>query len=138
MADSTRLYQALRNIAMNAVKFTPDGGRIDVKARMIRAGGAVEITIADTGIGINVEHHDLIFDKFYRVGELNLHSTGQTKFKGAGPGLGLPIARGIVEAHGGRVWVESEGQDEERLPGSVFHVILPVGHSEQEYGEIEI
>jgi len=138
MADSTRLYQALRNIAMNAVKFTPDGGRIDVKARVIRAGGAVEITIADTGIGINAEHHDLIFDKFYRVGEVNLHSTGQTKFKGAGPGLGLPIARGIVQAHGGRVWVESEGQDEERLPGSVFHVILPVGCPENEHGEIEI
>ena len=72
------------------------------------------------------------------MGELNLHSTGQTKFKGAGPGLGLPIARGIVEAHGGRVWVESEGQDEERLPGSVFHVILPVGHLEEKYGEISI
>jgi signal transduction histidine kinase len=135
MADSTRLYQALRNIAINAVKFTPDGGRIDVKARRIQGGQTVEITISDTGIGINAEHQDLIFDKFYRVGELNLHSTGQTKFKGAGPGLGLPIAKGIVEAHGGRVWVESEGQDEERLPGSVFHIILPVGQTEQAYGE---
>jgi signal transduction histidine kinase len=138
MADSTRLYQALHNIAINAVKFTPDGGRIDICAQVIADGEAVEITIADTGIGINVEHHDLIFDKFYRVGDLNLHSTGQVKFKGAGPGLGLPIAKGIVEAHGGRVWVESEGQDEDRLPGSVFHVVLPVGSPEETYGEIAI
>jgi signal transduction histidine kinase len=135
MADSTRLYQALRNIAINAVKYTPDGGRIDIKARRIQGGQTVEITIEDTGIGINAEHQNLIFDKFYRVGELNLHSTGQTKFKGAGPGLGLPIAKGIVEAHGGRMWVESEGQDEKRLPGSVFHIILPVGQTEQAYSE---
>jgi signal transduction histidine kinase len=138
MADSTRLYQALHNIAINAVKFTPDGGRIDICAQVIEDGEAVEITIADTGIGISVEHHDLIFDKFYRVGDLNLHSSGQVKFKGAGPGLGLPIAKGIVEAHGGRVWVESQGQDEERLPGSVFHVILPVGCPEETCGEIAI
>jgi signal transduction histidine kinase len=136
MADSTRLYQALHNIGINAVKYTPDGGRIDIRAQVIQDGDAVEITIADTGIGISPEHHELIFDKFYRVGELNLHSTGQTKFKGAGPGLGLPIARGIVEAHGGRVWVESAGQDEERLPGSVFHVVVPVGCPEDKYGEI--
>ena len=138
MADSTRLYQALRNIVTNAVKFTPNGGRIDVCARMIQEGQAVEITIADTGIGISPEHHDLIFEKFYRVGELNLHSTGQTKFKGAGPGLGLPIAKGIVDAHGGRVWVESERQDEERLPGSVFHIILPVGNPEEHYGALAV
>jgi signal transduction histidine kinase len=138
MADSTRLYQALCNIVMNGIKFTPNGGRIDIRAQVIQEGQAVEITISDTGIGINPEHHDLIFEKFYRVGELNLHSSGQTKFKGAGPGLGLPIAKGIVEAHGGRVWVESEGQDEDRLPGSVFHIVLPVGNPEEQYGEIVV
>ncbi|MCK5922340.1 MAG: hypothetical protein KAG66_15450, partial [Methylococcales bacterium] len=68
----------------------------------------------------------LIFEKFFRVGDPMLHSTGDTKFKGAGPGLGLPIARGVVEKHGGKIWVESEGEDEERLPGSTFHIILPV------------
>ncbi|KAA3661937.1 MAG: sensor histidine kinase, partial [Chloroflexi bacterium] len=70
--------------------------------------------------------HDLIFEKFFRIGDPQLHSTGSTKFKGAGPGLGLPIAKGVIEAHGGRIWVESDGEDEDRLPGSRFHVILPL------------
>jgi signal transduction histidine kinase len=55
-----------------------------------------------------------------------LHSTGDTKFKGAGPGLGLHIARGVIEAHGGQIWVESEGYDEEKCLGSAFHVVLPL------------
>jgi signal transduction histidine kinase len=129
MADSTRLYQALHNVVANGIKFTPDGGQIGVKVRLVQTAAesqAVEIAIADTGIGINQEHHGLIFEKFYRVGELNLHSTGQIKFKGAGPGLGLPIAKGIIEAHGGRIRVESEGCDEERMPGSTFYIVLPV------------
>jgi signal transduction histidine kinase len=127
VADSTRLQQAFWNIVINGIKFTPNGGRIDLGAKVVQEGQAIEITVADTGIGIDAEHQDLIFEKFFRVDELNLHSTGQIKFKGAGPGLGLPIAKGIVEAHGGRVWVESEGEDEELLPGSVFHILLPIG-----------
>ena len=97
-----------------------------MQARLIDEGAAVEIAISDSGIGIDAEHHQLIFEKFYRVSELNLHSTGQTKFKGAGPGLGLPISKGIIEAHGGRIWVESSGYDEEKLPGSTFYIVLPV------------
>ncbi len=126
IADETRLHQAFRNIIINGIKFTPDGGRIDIRAYLLPGDEEVQVAIADTGIGIDAEHHELIFEKFYRVGDLNLHSTGQTKFKGAGPGLGLPIARGIIEAHGGRVWVESSGYDEEALPGSTFFVRLPV------------
>lgn len=126
MADSTRLHQALRNILINAIKFTPDGGDIQVQTRMLDGGTEIEIAIADSGIGIDPEHHELIFEKFYRASELNLHSTGQIKFKGAGPGLGLPISKGIIEAHGGRIWVESSGYDEDQLPGSTFYIVLPV------------
>ena len=86
----------------------------------------VDITISDTGIGIDPEHHKQIFEKFYQTGEVAFHSTGQTKFKGGGPGLGLAIVRGIVEAHGGQVWVESDGHDEATYPGSSFYVRLPV------------
>jgi signal transduction histidine kinase len=85
----------------------------------------VEVTIRDTGIGIDPEDRELIFEKFYRVGSPDLHSTGSIKFKGAGPGLGLPIARGVIQAHGGKVWVESTGHDEVSFPGSTFHILLP-------------
>jgi signal transduction histidine kinase len=87
---------------------------------------SVEIVVSDTGIGIAPEELERIFEKFYRVGDVLLHSTGRTKFKGAGPGLGLTIARGIVEAHGGRIWAESPGYDEETCPGGEFHIVLPV------------
>jgi len=138
IADETRLHQALRNVIINSIKFTPDEGQIDIRARARNGGNAIELTIVDTGIGIDPEHQGLIFEKFYRVGDLNLHSTGQTKFKGAGPGLGLPIARGIVEAHGGQIWVESPGYDEETCPGSTFHIVLPVGGPPRSTGELTI
>jgi signal transduction histidine kinase len=131
VADAARLQQALHNVVINSVKYTPDGGRIDIRAKMVQRGDAIELAISDTGIGIDPEHQALIFEKFYRVGDLNLHSSGQTKFKGAGPGLGLPIAKGIVEAQGGRIWVESEGCDEQRCPGSTFYIVLPLGGAAQ-------
>jgi signal transduction histidine kinase len=122
--DSERLYQAIRNILTNAIKYTPDGGRIIVNGRMLP--GFIEITIADTGIGINVEDQERVFEKFGRVGNVALHSSGKIKFKGGGPGLGLPITKGIIEAHGGAIWVESEGYDEINCPGTIFHILLPV------------
>ncbi|MBL8102355.1 MAG: hypothetical protein JNM02_07495, partial [Anaerolineales bacterium] len=66
-----------------------------------------------------------IFEKFGQLGRADLHSSGKTKFKGGGPGLGLPITRGIIEAHGGTIWVESDGYDEVKLNGSTFHILLP-------------
>lgn len=129
--DAQRLHQALLNVVSNSIKFTPDGGRISIRGRLLGAQGAVgtdfvEIVVADTGIGIAKEEQERVFEKFYRVGDVQHHSSGEYKFKGAGPGLGLPIARGIIEAHGGRIWVESEGYDEVRCPGSEFHIVLPV------------
>ena len=121
--DSERLYQALHNVASNAIKYTPDGGTITINGRLLP--GFVEIIIADTGIGISAEHQATIFEKFGQLGSTDLHSSGKTKFKGGGPGLGLPITRGIIEAHGGTIWVESEGYDEVKLKGSTFHILFP-------------
>src|SRR5574341_1522744 len=122
-ADSEHLYQALYNVLTNAIKFTPDEGKITVDGRTLP--GFIELTVSDTGIGISPENQALIFEKFGQVGHANLHSSGKTKFKGGGPGLGLPITRGIIEAHGGTIWVESEGYDEVKCPGSIFHVLIP-------------
>lgn len=121
--DSARIMQALRNVINNAIKYTPDGGAITINGRKLP--GFIEVIITDTGIGISPENQALIFEKFGQLGRVELHSSGKTKFKGGGPGLGLPIARGILEAHGGSIWVESEGYDEIRCPGSTFHILLP-------------
>jgi signal transduction histidine kinase len=141
--DFKRMVQAISNLLGNAIKYTPDGGCIQVSATLLPHEETddeyIEIVIADTGIGIDPKYQELIFEKFFRIGDPQLHSTGVTKFKGAGPGLGLPIAKGVVEAHGGRIWVESEGENELRLPGSKFYLIVPVcppGALEQEQQEM--
>jgi signal transduction histidine kinase len=130
--DPEALQKVFYHVIINAIKYTPDGGRITISGVPVTAGqlgmaeGGVEIIVADTGIGIAPEYIELIFTKFYQTGELALHSSGKAKFKGAGPGLGLAIARGIIEAHRGRIWAESPGYDEVRCPGSQLHIILPL------------
>jgi len=129
--DLQRLVQAFNNLISNAIKFTPDGGKINVSGQIYEKDEdgnpvSLQVTVRDSGIGIDEEDQELIFDKFFRVGEVKYHSSGATKFKGAGPGLGLAIAKGIIEGHGGRIWVESEGYDEEKMPGSAFHVVLAI------------
>ena len=126
LGDPERLFQVFQKIIENAIKFTPDGGRINITGR--EAGGMAEVQIQDTGIGVNKADQEVIFEKFYSLGEVGLHSSSKSKFKGGGAGLGLAIARGIVEAHGGRIWVESEGYNEETPSGSCFHVALPIIH----------
>lgn len=123
-ADTERIFQAMRNLMTNAIKYTPDGGRIEIGGRMLP--GFLEVTVTDSGIGIDQDDQTLIFRKFGRLGAVATHSSGKTKFKGGGPGLGLPIAKGILEAHSGTIWVESDGYDEQTLPGSIFHVLLPL------------
>jgi signal transduction histidine kinase len=122
--DSERIYQALRNLLTNAIKYTPDGGQVTVDGRKLP--GFIEIVIQDTGIGIDPDDHAVIFEKFGRLGNVSLHSSGKTKFKGGGPGLGLPITKGLIEAHGGTIWVESDRFDEVQCPGTTFHVLLPM------------
>lgn len=101
---------ATGHLLQNAIKFTPDGGQITVSLDPTGHAPAVRIIVADSGVGVPPEQQALIFEKFYRAGDVRLHSTGRTKFMGAGPGLGLYLARGIMVAHGGRLWVESEGE----------------------------
>lgn len=129
--DGERLYQALTKIFSNAIKYTPDGGRILIAGRKLT--GFIEVTLTDSGIGIDPEDQTQIFKKFGRLGKADLHSSGKVKYKGGGPGLGLTIAKGIIEAHGGSIWVESTGYDEEQFPGATFHVLLPQ-HKDPPYG----
>jgi signal transduction histidine kinase len=128
-ADAVRLGQVFVSLLSNAIKFSPDGCEIVVSGRLDASatdGAHVEVLVVDQGIGIDPEHKDLVFEKFYRAESTLLHSTDDVNFKGAGPGLGLSIAKGIVVAHGGQLWVDSSGRDEESCPGSTFHIRLPV------------
>ena len=130
--DPVRLRQALGNLLGNAVKFTPDGGRITIKSRVLaegKAGDQVEIVISDTGIGIGEQERHHIFDKFYEAGKIEEHFTGKFAFQGRGTGLGLTIAKGIIEMHGGGIWVESPGYDPIACPGSSFHILLPAAQN---------
>ena len=86
----------------------------------------MEIVIQDTGIGIADTDLAHIFDKFYEAGQIEEHFTAKVAFKGKGTGLGLTIARGIIELHGGRIWGESPGYDPQNCPGTTFHILLPL------------
>jgi signal transduction histidine kinase len=127
--DPTLITKALYQLVVNAIKYTPDGGNVTIRtcAGVIDDEvPAVEISVSDTGIGLDAEHHALVFEKFYQVGSVAIHSSGKTTFKGGGPGLGLAIVRGVARAHGGKVWVESAGHDEKNFPGTTFHLQLPL------------
>jgi len=110
--DGARLGEVLQNLLDNAVQYTPSGGEIEVKARA--SGHDVIFSVIDTGIGIPESDLERIFERFYRVDAARSREAG-------GTGLGLAIARHIVDAHGGRIWVESAiGQ------GSRFHFSIPI------------
>lgn len=122
--DGNQLRLAFANLLSNAIKFTPDGGHIYVAGRT--TGNIVEILVRDTGIGIPPEEQSRIFEQFYVLGSIEHHSTSKHAFQGGGLGLGLAVAKGIFEAHNGRISVESERRDPDNLPGSTFHVFLPI------------
>jgi signal transduction histidine kinase len=127
-ADKDLLYKAFYHVIGNAIKYTPNEGSVTVRGWMVEnaSQSEIEIVVQDTGIGIDPQNQKLVFEKFYQTGEVLLHSSGKTKFKGGGPGLGLAIARGIVNAHHGRIWLESPGHDETTNPGTTVFVRLPL------------
>jgi signal transduction histidine kinase len=130
--DLKQLHSALTRIVGNAIKYTPDGGRIRITARSFEDSEGsqrfVEVVVADTGVGIALDKQKMIFEKFSTAENVALHSSSKTQFMGGGAGLGLTIARGIIESHNGRIWVESEGYDPQQLPGSKFFILLPANN----------
>ena len=126
IADERRLKQIMDNLLSNAAKFTPEGGRISIKAQCCNRSdsqypasenseGGVVISVSDTGIGIRSEDLDRIFKPFEQV-----ENSPNRRFEGTG--LGLTLTKRLVELHGGRLWVESQGEGQ----GSEFHFFLPV------------
>jgi signal transduction histidine kinase len=107
-----RVHQVLFNLLDNAVRFTPTGGRVTVTAS--NHNGSIDVVVADTGPGIPSEHLPHVFERFYRVDESRSRDDG-------GTGIGLAIARSVVEAHGGRIWADSEPGR-----GSAFTFVLPM------------
>jgi signal transduction histidine kinase len=121
MVDPVRIAprhigRALHNLLDNALRHTPAGGSIEL--RVYRREQGVEVAVHDTGEGVNPAELDLIFERFYRA-EASRSRSGADS---AGAGLGLAIARGMIEAHGGRIWAESNGQ------GATFRFTLPNSH----------
>ncbi|HEU0297742.1 MAG TPA: GAF domain-containing sensor histidine kinase [Anaerolineales bacterium] len=134
-ADPNLLEKLFQHLLSNAIKFTPNNGRVTVTAKALHhtiemPEGALQVTVSDTGVGVEPDSREIIFSKFYQPGDLSKHSTSKTRFKGSGAGLGLALSKGIVEAHGGRIWVESAGYNEKDFPGSQFHVLLPMQKEE--------
>jgi signal transduction histidine kinase len=113
VGDALRLEQAMQNLAANAVRHTPEGGRVELGAEL--DDGHVVLTVRDSGPGIPVDHLPLVFDRFYKVDPSRAHDT-------AGSGLGLSIVKAIVQRHGGTVTVSSAPER-----GSIFTIRLPAG-----------
>lgn len=149
--DTHHLRKTFHRLLENAVKFTPEGGEIEIRAairaaaelkprepalrqfsaaffRNLNAEQLLQITVRDSGVGIDPEEQPRVFDRFYEIGPITAHFTSQTRFGGKGVGLGLSLVKGMVEAHGGMVWVESAGTSGGTgdAGGSAFHVLLPL------------
>jgi signal transduction histidine kinase len=123
--DPRRLHQALGNVISNAVKFTPDGGTVHIDAEIV--DDIVHVWVRDSGVGIPRQELPRVFESFYVLEDTSRHRSSKTAFQGGGLGLGLAVAKGIVEAHNGKIWAESSGHDESHCPGSTFHILLPIG-----------
>jgi signal transduction histidine kinase len=113
--DERKIKQVLLNLLSNALKFTPEGGRVEVRAGIV--DGMAETSVTDTGVGIAPEDQEAVFEEFQQVG------TASKKVEGTG--LGLALSRKFIELHGGRIWVKSQvGM------GSTFTFTIPIRRGE--------
>jgi len=120
MMDRAQIRDALTNLMMNAIKFTPDGGRIEVAVRR-RDAEAIEFRVTDSGIGVSEAEKPHLFEEFFAGLNPEHHSSGEYEFERRGPGLGLAIVRTFVQMHGGSV-----GMDSPPTGGSNFYFTLPL------------
>jgi hypothetical protein len=151
--DAHHLKRAIGRLLENAMKFTPEGGSVQLAGRTLQRDEVatltkklrafsesffdsaltesyLQISISDSGIGLEKEDQIRIFDKFQEVGDISGHSTSQARFGGKGVGLGLALVKGIIETHEGLVWVDSAGPSQ----GSCFSALLPLAsHHEGRY-----
>jgi signal transduction histidine kinase len=118
--DYQRIKRSIREIVQNALKFTPEGGKVIIRYSTNEGNKNINIQVIDNGIGIPADKHELIFEPFYEVQSTIHHTTSKTKFMGGGIGLGLTLVKEIIESHQGKIFIESEENK-----GSTFSVILP-------------
>lgn len=124
-ADAELLMLAFNNLMSNAIKYTPNDGHIRIMAESNEHH--IHIHFKDSGIGIALDEQQRIFDRFHTAaGDMLLHSTSKTAFRGGGLGLGLAVTKAVIEAHGGSIRVQSSGFNPDKMPGSDFIVTLPL------------
>jgi signal transduction histidine kinase len=125
--DDKQLKRSLRELLQNALKFTPEGGHVELDYSVNKKNKKVYIKVKDDGIGIPTDKLGLIFEPFYEVQNVINHMTSKTEFMGGGIGLGLTLAKEVFESHKGELLLESEENQ-----GSTFTVVLPFKQPEKE------
>ncbi|MCK7481991.1 MAG: HAMP domain-containing histidine kinase [Candidatus Moduliflexus flocculans] len=135
LADSELLKKALDHVIVNAIKFTPDGGSIHVSAQVVedaRLGRCAEVHVKDTGIGIDPEHHKIIFEKLFQLGTVELHSSSRTNYKGGGAGLGLAHCLGHRKGFAGKYLGGKQRTRRSELPRQHIHYSSAPGENKTE------
>lgn len=126
-ADSNRMKRSVRELLQNALKFTPEGGKVTLSYSINELNKNLYIKVSDNGIGIPTEKQNLVFEPFYEVQDVINHMTSKTEFMGGGMGLGLTLAKEVFESHKGALLLESEVNS-----GSTFTAVLPYKHIVEE------